>query len=251
MKLAKRDELTFQARRHGRAIDKIDSLAIFTGDRSERRPRRINIFRQFPHCTGGRIHNQNSDQAPKKMVSKIPAINVGCERHSLRGPSFFAEFNLIFSRREKALYISLSLYINVLSSDFGVWAIGGGLTQPIFQGGAIAGEIEVAKAEDKENLALLKKTVLAAFGEVEQALGAEHFFAQRESAAQQAAAVAIEAAERAGDEYSAGTGDILTLIDATRTKIENQSRYTAIRRMRLENRIDLHLALGGDFKAAK
>ncbi len=132
-----------------------------------------------------------------------------------------------------------------------MWAIGGGLTQPIFQGGAIAGEIKIAKAEDKENLALLKKTVLAAFGEVEQALVAEHFFAQRESSALQAAAVAIEAAERAGDEYSAGTCDILTLIDATRAKIDNQSRYTAIRRMRLENRIDLHLALGGDFKAAK
>jgi multidrug efflux system outer membrane protein len=97
----------------------------------------------------------------------------------------------------------------------------------------------------------LKKTVMAAFGEVEQALVAEHFFAQREAAAQQAAAVAIEAAERAGDEYSAGTGDILTLIDATRAKIDNQSRYAAIRRMRLENRIDLHLALGGDFKASK
>lgn len=73
------------------------------------------------------------------------------------------------------------------------------------------------------SLALLKKTVLAAFGEVEQALIAEHFFAQRESAAQQAAAVAIEVAERAGDKCSAVTGDILTLIDATRAKIDNQS----------------------------
>lgn len=140
---------------------------------------------------------------------------------------------------------------DVLNSDFGVWAIGGGLTQPIFQGGKIAGEIEVAKADERENLALLKKTVLAAFGEVEQALVAENFLTQRESAGKQAADLATEAAERAEDEFSAGTGDVLTLIDATRSKIDSLSRYAAIRRLRLENRIDLHLALGGDFKAGK
>lgn len=140
---------------------------------------------------------------------------------------------------------------DVLSSDLGVWAIGGGITQPIFEGGAIAGEIEIAKANERENLALLKKTVLAAFGEVEQALVAERFLAERESASKQAADLASEAAERAGDEFSAGTGDVLTLIDATRQKIDGISRYAALRRLRLENRIDLHLALGGDFKAGK
>lgn len=140
---------------------------------------------------------------------------------------------------------------DMLNSDLGVWSIGGGLTQPIFQGGAIAGEIEMAKANERENLALLKKTVLAAFGEVEQALVAENFLKQRERAGKQAADFATEAAERANDEFSGGTGDVLTLIDATRSKIDSMSRYAAIRRLRLENRIDLHLALGGDFTAVK
>jgi multidrug efflux system outer membrane protein len=140
---------------------------------------------------------------------------------------------------------------DVLNSDFGVWSIGGGLTQPIFQGGAISGEIEVEKVNERENLALLKKTVLAAFGEVEQALVADNFLAQRESAGKQAADFSTQAAERAADEFAAGTGDVLTLIDATRSKIDSMSRYAAIRKLRLENRIDLHLALGGDFKAAK
>lgn len=140
---------------------------------------------------------------------------------------------------------------DVLNSDFGVWTIGGGLTQPIFQGGEISGEIKMAQASDRENLALLQKTVLAAFGEVEQALAAENFLAERERAAKQAADFAKEAAERAAEEFSAGIGDVLTLIDATRSKIDNMSHYVEVRRLRLDNRIDLHLALGGDFKAAK
>lgn len=140
---------------------------------------------------------------------------------------------------------------DVLQSSFGVWSLGGSLSQPIFQGGSITGGIQKEQATEREKVALLQKTVLDAFGEVEQALTAETFLAQRERAAKQAAELADEAAERAGEEYSAGTGDVLTLIDATERDIDSASRYLAIRRLRLENRVDLHLALGGDFKASK
>jgi multidrug efflux system outer membrane protein len=140
---------------------------------------------------------------------------------------------------------------DVLRSDAKVWSIGGSLTQPIFEGGRIKGGIEEAEAGEREQVAILQKTVLNAFGEVEQALVAESFLAERERASKQAAALAKEAAERAGEEYSAGTGDLLTLIDATKQQIDSASQYAAIRRMRLENRVDLHLALGGDFKATK
>ncbi len=140
---------------------------------------------------------------------------------------------------------------DILSSNAKVWAIGGSLTQPIFEGGRIAGEIGSAEAGEREDTAILRKTVLDAFGEVEQAIIAETYLAERERAAKQAAALADEAAVRAGEEYAAGTGDVLTLIEATQLQIDSASQHAAIRRMRLENRVDLHLALGGDFSAGK
>ena len=140
---------------------------------------------------------------------------------------------------------------DILSSDAKVWAIGGSLTQPIFEGGRIAGGIASAEADEREDTAILRKTVLDAFGEVEQALVAETFLAERERASKQAAAISEAAATRAGEEYAAGTGDVLTLIEATQFQIDSASQHAAIRRMRLENRVDLHLALGGDFKATK
>lgn len=140
---------------------------------------------------------------------------------------------------------------DILSSDAKVWAIGGSLTQPIFEGGRIAGGIASAEADEREDTAILRKTVLDAFGEVEQALVAETFLAERERASQQAAAISEDAATRAGEEYAAGTGDVLTLIEATQFQIDSASQHAAIRRMRLENRVDLHLALGGDFSAGK
>lgn len=138
---------------------------------------------------------------------------------------------------------------DVLRSDFGVWSLGGSLSQPIFQGGEIQGGIESAGATEREELAKLQKTVLDAFGEVEQALVAEIFLSQREAAGKKAAELSRDAANRAGEEFAAGTGEVLTLIDATQRQIDSASQYAAIRRLRLENRVDLHLALGGDFKA--
>ena len=80
---------------------------------------------------------------------------------------------------------------------------------------------------------------------------AETFLSQREAAGKKAADLSKDAADRAGEEFAAGTGDVLTLIDATQTQIDSASQYVAMRRLRLENRVDLHLALGGDFRARK
>lgn len=138
---------------------------------------------------------------------------------------------------------------DVLDSSFGVWSLGGSLSQPIFQGGQLRGGIESAGATEREEAAKLQKTVINAFGEVEQALVAEIFLSQREAAVKKAAELSKDAADRAGEEFAAGTGEVLTLIDATQRQIDSASQYAAIRRLRLENRVDLHLALGGDFRA--
>ena len=137
---------------------------------------------------------------------------------------------------------------DILNSDFGIWSLGGSLTQPIFQGGRIAGEIDRTAAVERRVAADLQRVVLGAFGEVEQALAAEGFLREREKATARAAKLAREAAERADEEFSAGTGDVLTLIDTRAQQIETDSQLVAIRRLRLDQRIDLHLALGGDFK---
>ncbi len=136
---------------------------------------------------------------------------------------------------------------DVLNSDFGIWSIGGSLSQPLFEGGRITGGIARAGADERESAAALHRTVLDAFGEVEQALAAEMFLREREAAASRAYDLAREAAQRADEEFSGGTGDVLTLIDTRAQEIATASQLAALRRLRLDNRIDLHLALGGDF----
>ena len=58
-----------------------------------------------------------------------------------------------------------------------------------------------------------------------------------------------EAAEAAASEYASGLGEVLTLITAQRSRINLASQKTTLKRLRLDNRITLHLALGGDYQS--
>ncbi|MCO4864002.1 efflux transporter outer membrane subunit [Cupriavidus sp. WGlv3] len=51
-----------------------------------------------------------------------------------------------------------------------VWAIGAGLTQPIFQGGAIRGQVQTASAQREQAMLAYQGTVLAALADVNSAL---------------------------------------------------------------------------------
>lgn len=236
------------------------------GDLAQRKQERERVLRQLEillgkYPSGTLLAGARLPIFPAKTPAGLPSELL------LRRPDILAaERNLAFSgrrvkQRELARFPSLSLtgsggtssdsMRDVLNSNFGIWSLGGSLTQPIFQGGEITGEIEKAKATDREQSALLQKTVLDAFGEVEQALVAESFLAERERAGKRASELAAEAFSRADEEFSAGTTDVLTLIEAKQQAINTASQYVAVRRLRLENRVDLHLALGGDFRAGK
>lgn len=138
----------------------------------------------------------------------------------------------------------------ILNSDFGVWSVGSNIALPVLTGGRVKGEIRVRKSKQREALASLHKTVLAAFGEVERALAAERWLRRRENEMRQALALARDAAKAADDDFRDGNGDLLTLFTAQTRRIQLESQYTSLRRLRLTNRVDLHLALGGGFKSA-
>ena len=139
----------------------------------------------------------------------------------------------------------------IFDSDFGVWSLAGSLTQPIWAAGALRLEHERMQSEDRGRLATLQSTVLKAFGEVEQALVAERFLAEREAAVVKALKASTAAAEAASDDYAGGTGDALTLITAQSNRIALASQRVSLHRLRLDNRITLHLALGGDYRPRK
>jgi len=139
----------------------------------------------------------------------------------------------------------------VLNSDFSVWSFAGGITQPILEGGRLRATVKLREAEQDELLANFQQTALNAFSEVEQALGAEKMLREREAALRRSVGHSRDALERARDDYAGGVGDVLTLLQAQQQLIQAESSLIDARRTRLENRVDLHVGLGGGFEAQK
>ncbi|MBL9154344.1 MAG: efflux transporter outer membrane subunit [Verrucomicrobiales bacterium] len=140
---------------------------------------------------------------------------------------------------------------DLLDSNFSIWSLAGNAAQPLLTGGRLREGVVLRKAGIQQAAAEFEKAALTAFGEVENALTAETSLAAREESLRKAADLAGEAYDSAVAEFVAGTGDILTLLTAQDRQFLQRSRLIALRRERLDNRVDLHLALGGGFSAER
>ena len=91
--------------------------------------------------------------------------------------------------------------------------------------------------------------VLEALREVETCLDNEVILRNRWNALSRAEDNLIEAYKRSVDEYRRGIGTSTNLLFTQRQMLSVSSQVLEIRRMRLENRINLHLTLGGNIKS--
>ena len=122
------------------------------------------------------------------------------------------------------------------------------MVQPLVAGGRLREEEKIAGHDETIALRELQGTILRAFAEVEQALVAEQFYAARELAVRSSARSARQAAEASILDFADGAVDALTLLAAQDRQVQTAFQLVTLRRLRLENRINLHLALGGDFQ---
>jgi NodT family efflux transporter outer membrane factor (OMF) lipoprotein len=136
---------------------------------------------------------------------------------------------------------------DLLKGDFTVWSVVGNIVAPLFQGGRLRAQVDLAESQSRRAVALYAQSVLRAYGEVEAALTAEGLLKKRQNALETAAEQALAARRLAEERYATGLANVITMLDAQRRAYDAESQLLAVRRQRLENRIDLHLALGGGF----
>lgn len=189
---------------------------------------------------------------PAELVARRPDL-VAAE-HRLRAAGFDIK------RARASLYPRLTLtgstgtlsaeIEDLLDDDLSVWSLAGGLLQPIFQGGRLRGGVELSEARYREIAEGYVQQVLRAFGEVEFALAADRFLRAQERALEQAAEQSMASERLAQDRYDAGLQDYLSYLEAQRNAFLAQSELLTARRQRLDARVDLYLALGGDYLTA-
>lgn len=125
--------------------------------------------------------------------------------------------------------------------------IAGGLFQPLFQGGRLIANSKRARAAAEASLYNYVQTVLTAYQEAENAIAAEKLLAAREDALRLAYEEAAAAEDLTERRYNSGAATIFNLLDAQTRRISSESQYIQAQQQRVSNRVQLYLAIGGDF----
>jgi multidrug efflux system outer membrane protein len=128
-----------------------------------------------------------------------------------------------------------------------VWTFAGGITQPIFFGGELQAAQDLRTAEQKAAAANYVSHALHAFGDVEDALANDYYLRQREGALGSAVSSSGESVNFAGKQLEQGQIDMFTILRLAGENLAAKVQLTQIRASRLRERVNLYLALGGDF----
>lgn len=136
----------------------------------------------------------------------------------------------------------------LLDPEYIVWSVASSLVQQVYQGGQPVAAAREALAENEVAIRTFAELALTAFQEVESALDTERSLAKQEVFLETELKQANLALAQAEREYSEGLVGILELLEAQRRAVSARTDMIELRNQRLRNRIDLHLALGGDFE---
>lgn len=134
---------------------------------------------------------------------------------------------------------------DLLSNPVSIWSIGGSVLAPIFQGGRLQGQYDVATAQRDQAAWAYRATALNAFREVEdRMIGLKKLDEQQVSLFGQQAAVS-EVVRHTRNRYRAGYISYIEQLDAERALLSIELALVQLRADRLNMLISLYQAVGG------
>jgi len=130
-----------------------------------------------------------------------------------------------------------------------VFSLSAGVTQTIFDHGALIGQYQYDKARYDELLSGYHKTVLTALGNVEDALIAVQQTAEQQQRQQDAADKARRAFEYSQLQFQAGTTNVLTMLNTESALFGAQDALVQGKFAHVQALLQLYQALGGGWRA--
>jgi NodT family efflux transporter outer membrane factor (OMF) lipoprotein len=134
---------------------------------------------------------------------------------------------------------------NLFTPQGWFYTVAASLTQPIFDGGLLLGQLELQQGVREEALQTYRKSVHSAFSDVEQALVALQQQTRRERLQAEVVRTSRIAFNLSEQRLRAGTLDLVSLIQTQQTLFAAEDLLAQIRLARLQAAISLYQALGG------
>ena len=141
-----------------------------------------------------------------------------------------------------------SAFSNLMSSQLGIWTYGAQVSQPIFTGGALSGNLRLAKSQDRQALLSYQQTIQRAFGDVSDALIGYQKLHEVRLRDQDTVADLQESVRLSNLRYSGGTTTYLEVLDGQRALFAAELELAQARGAEYQSLVQLYRALGGGWQ---
>jgi outer membrane protein, multidrug efflux system len=135
---------------------------------------------------------------------------------------------------------------DLFDGDRRAWSFVPSIAQPLFAGGRLRANVDVAEARKVAAVAQYERAIQQAFAEVANVLSDEAWLAQQYAAQERLVARQTERLKLAEARYNAGLIGFLEVLDAQREQYAAQQALIDIKRARLAAAAQAYKALGGD-----
>jgi len=141
-----------------------------------------------------------------------------------------------------------NVFISLMSSHTGIWSYGAQLTQPIFTGGALKGNLRLAESEYQQALISYKQTIQQAFGDVSNALIAYQKYHQVRVRQEKTVVDLQDSVNLSLSRYRGGITTYLEVLDGQRSLYSAELTLAQARGNEYQSLVQLYDALGGGWQ---
>lgn len=141
-----------------------------------------------------------------------------------------------------------SAFSSLMSSQIGIWSYGAQVSQPIFTGGALSGNLRLAKSENQQALIAYRQAIQRAFGDVSDALIGYQKLHQVRVRQEDTVADLRESVRLSNLRYTGGTTTYLEVLDGQRSLFSAELTLAQARGTEYQSLVELYRALGGGWQ---
>src|SRR5271155_5182510 len=141
-----------------------------------------------------------------------------------------------------------SAFSNLMTTQLGIWSYGAQVSQPIFTGGGLKGNLHLAESEHQQALIGYREAIQHAFGEVSDALIGYEKLHQVRTRQQDSVADLQETVRISTLRYKGGTTTYLEVLDGQRSLYDAELTLAAARGDEYRSLVQLYKALGGGWQ---
>jgi len=141
-----------------------------------------------------------------------------------------------------------SAFTGLMSSQVGIWSYGAQVSQPIFRGGALIGNLRAAESQYRQASIAYRQSIQRAFGDVSDALIAYQKNHQVRVHQEDTVADLRESVHLSIMRYTGGTTTYLEVLDGQRSLFAAELTLAGTRGAEYQSLVQLYRALGGGWQ---